>query len=82
MFELVTNLIVYGTLGGVVLIVTVTVASVIVKVAARLSVRNLPLSMPHAAVPTDVCRYCGFKLAESKCDHCGGSNPQFVTVET
>lgn len=81
MLELVSNLIVYGTLGGVVLIISITVASAIIKVAAAASVRNLPITMTNAAKPTDVCQYCGFKLAESKCGHCGGSNPQFVKVE-
>lgn len=81
MFELLSNMIVWTSLGGAVVVIGIAVADAIIKVAATLSVRNITLPVPAPAKPTDVCRYCGFKLTESKCGHCGGSNPQFAKVE-
>lgn len=63
------------------MVTVIAAISAVIKVAAEASVRNVTFPVPAAATPTDVCRYCGFKIAESKCGHCGGSNPQFVKVE-
>jgi hypothetical protein len=81
MFELLSNLIVYGSLGGAVVVTVIAAISAVIKVAAEASVRNVTFPVPAAATPTDVCRYCSFKIAASTCDYCGGSNPQFVKVE-
>lgn len=81
MFELITNLIVYGSLVGSAVVIVMAVISVCIKVVAVASVRNVTFPVPAAAKPTDVCLYCGYKLRDFKCGHCGGSNPQFAKVE-